>query len=63
MKELIKTQKYLLEKRAKIMKFLKNEGYNGDQIGQIFNIDRSGVSRILKSQEKYKKSVKNILKD
>lgn len=45
------------------MKFLKNEGYNGDQIGQIFNIDRSGVSRILKSQEKYKKSVKNILKD
>ena len=61
MKEVIGTKKHLLVKRAKIIKFLKTEGYSGEDIGVIFNINRSGVSRILKLSEQYKKSVKNLL--
>ncbi len=56
-------KKHLLMKRAKIIKFLNTEGYSGEEIGVIFNIDRSGVSRILATAEKYKISAKNILKD
>jgi len=55
-------KKHLLAKRAKIIKFLETEGYSGEDIGIIFNIDRSGVSRILKAEKKYKQSVKNMLK-
>ena len=57
------TKKHLLSKRAKIIKFLESEGYNGEDIGVIFNINRSGVCRILAAEKKYKKSVKNLLKD
>lgn len=63
MKEIIKTKKHLLVKRFKIIKFLMQEGYNGQDIGTIFNIDKSVVSRILSAGERYKKSVKNLLKD
>ena len=62
MKEIITTPKYLLSKRAKIIKFLKNEGYSGADIGIIFNIDRSGVSRILATEKKYKEFIKLKLK-
>ena len=57
------TKKHLLSKRAKIIKFLQTEGYSGEDIGIIFNINRSGVSRILAAEQKYKTSVKNMLKD
>lgn len=63
MKELIQTKKLLLVKRFKIIKFLQSEGYNNQDIGTIFNIDRSRVLRIIKEGEKYKNSVKNLLKD
>lgn len=63
MKQIIPIKKHLLVKRAKIMKFLKKEGYSGEDIGIIFNINRSGVSRILASEKKYKGLVKKILSD
>jgi len=63
MKEVIGTPKYLLSKRARIIKFLKKEGYSNPDIALIFSIDRSWVSRILKNEAKYKGLVKNILKD
>jgi len=63
MKERIKTQKYLFSKRAKIMTFLQAEGYTGEQIGQIFNIDKSRVSRLLAKEKIYKGLVKSMLSD
>lgn len=63
MKKEIGTKKHLLVKRFKMIKFLKSEGYNGQDIGTIFNIDKSVVSRILSAGERYKKSVNNFLKD
>ncbi len=63
MKKLIPTKSHLLVKRAKLIKFLKVEGYNGEEIGQIFNLDKSVISRILTENEKYKKSVKKLLVD
>lgn len=63
MKEVITTPKHLLSKRAKIIKFLKDEGYSGADIGIIFNIDRSGVSRILSAEKKYKEFIKLKLTD
>lgn len=62
MKEIIGTKKHLMVKRAKMIKFLKEEGYSGAEIGEIFNIDRSSVSRILAFSEKYKILAKNLLK-
>lgn len=60
----IQTSKiHLLVKRAKIIKFLKEEGYDGSEIGEIFNIDRSTVSRILATERKYKGLVKKTLAD
>jgi len=61
--KVITTKKHLLVKRAKIMKFLVSEGYSGTDIASIFNIDKSGVSRILAAEERYKKSVRNLLAD
>lgn len=63
MPQVIPIKKHLLVKRARIMKFLKKEGYSGEDIGIIFNIDRSGVSRILAMEKKYKGLVKDILSD
>lgn len=63
MSEQIKTPKFILSKRAKIMKFLKKEGYSLADIGIMFNIDRSRVLRILETEAKYKGLVKDILKD
>lgn len=63
MAQIIPTKKHLLVKRFKIIKFLESEDYNYEEIGTIFNIDRSVVSRMLKEGERYKKSVNNILKD
>lgn len=54
---------HLAVKRFKIMKFLLTEKYAISEIASIFNIDRSVASRILSDGEKYKKSVKNMLKD
>jgi len=56
-------KKHLLAKRAKIIKFLKDEGYSGEDIGIIFNIDRSGVSRILAAESLYKELNKKLLSD
>lgn len=63
MKKIIGTKKHLLVKRFKMIKFLKSEGYNNEEIGIIFNIDRLSIFRILQAGEKYKKSTKNLLKD
>jgi predicted transcriptional regulator len=63
MKQIIPTPKYILSKRAKIMKFLKEEGYTGSDIAVMFNIDKSGVSRILKAEKNYKEFVKLKLQD
>jgi DNA-binding CsgD family transcriptional regulator len=63
MKNITPNKKHLLSKRAKIIKFLQGEGYTGEDIGVIFNIDRSGVHRILKAEAKYKGLVRDILKD
>jgi len=44
------TKIHLLVKRKELIEQLNKEGYNGSEIGQIFNIDRSSISRILKVQ-------------
>lgn len=56
-------KKHLLVKRAKIIKFLESEGYNGEEIGIIFNIDRSSILRILRNYKKYKEFAKITLSD
>jgi len=61
MKQIIPTKKHLLVKRAKIINFLETEGYSGEEIGIMFGIDRSTVSRILDASKQYKNSVKNLL--
>jgi len=48
----IKTKKHLLVKRLNMIKLLRLEGYNGEEIGSIFNINRSGISRILNKKKK-----------
>lgn len=63
MKQIKGTKPHLLVKRFKIMKFLESEGYNNEEIGDIVNMNRVQVFRALKAGEKYKKSVKNLLKD
>jgi len=63
MKQIIPDKIHLLVKRSKIIRFLQSEGYDGEEIGVIFGINRSTVSRILKADKQYKVSVKNILKD
>lgn len=54
---------HLAVKRFKIMKFLLTEKYSIAEIASMFNVDRSVASRILSDGERYKKSVKNMLKD
>ncbi len=44
------TKMYLLVKRTSIIKSLKKEGYSGSDIGVIFNIDDSAVSRIINNK-------------
>ena len=61
MKKVIPVKKHLLVKRSKIMKFLISEGYSMTDIGIMFNINKSNVSRILASSEKYKGLVKTML--
>lgn len=63
MKQLTGPKKHILVKRFKIAKFLKSEGYNNEEIGTIFNMDRIQVFRLLKAGERYKNSIKNLLKD
>ena len=63
MPEIIKTPKYLLVKRAKIIKFLKQENYSSSDIARIFNIDKSAISRILATEKNYKDVARNLLKD
>ena len=63
MKDKNTTQQFLLSKRAKIIKFLKTEGYTGEHIARIFNIDRSMISRILRDEANYKGLVRSVLKD
>ncbi len=57
----IPIKKHLLVKRAKIIKFLKSEGYSGEDIAAMFNVHRSWISRILNEEKEYKGSVKNML--
>lgn len=59
----ITIRKHLLVKRAKIIKFLKQEGYSGADIAIIFNIPESSISRILSAEAKYKGLVKEVLSD
>jgi len=61
MKKIIGTKKHILVKRFKLIKFLISEGYNEGEIGEIFNINRSTVSRIIATGEKYKGIVKSVL--
>ena len=42
------TKKYILELRKALMHQVKNEGHDNIVIAQIFNIDTSAVSRILR---------------
>ena len=63
MKKNITTKKYLLVKRAKIIKFLKTENYINSDIAIIFNIPESSITRILASESKYKGLVKKVLED
>ncbi len=56
-------QIYLLNKRAKIIKFLKKEGYVNSDIAFIFNIHPSGVTKILQAEKKYKEFAKLQLSD
>lgn len=51
-------QIYILNKRAKIMKFLRKEGWTDTQIAQMFYIDPSVVNRILITEKKYKEFAK-----
>lgn len=46
------TKKYCLEKRAELIILLKKQGYNGADIGIVFNIDRSVVNRIISTHYK-----------
>ncbi len=57
------TKRHLLSKRAKMIKFLKKEGYDGDEIATIFSIDKSAISRILSTESKYKGIVRLKLSD
>ena len=59
----VPVKKHLLAKRAKIIKFLIKEGYSGQDVAVIFNIDRSGISRILTAEKNYKEFAKKLLKD
>ena len=43
------TQIRLLVKRGEIIKQLEEEGYNNADIGRIFNVDKSVISRIIKT--------------
>jgi transposase len=63
MKLITGTQIILLNKKAKIMKFLRAEGYTDTQIAEIFNVNKSTVNRVIVAAEKYKKSVKKLLSD
>lgn len=62
MAEIIAPKKHLLVKKAKIIKFLKSEGYNGQEIGYIMNLDRSQISRIISASNKYKITIEKVLK-
>ena len=62
MKKQITTHKYLLSKRAKIIKFLKSENYCGADIAVVMNLPESSISRILSTEAKYKGLVKKMLK-
>lgn len=63
MPQVTPTQKYILSKRAKIIKFLKEEGYINADIALIFNIDPSSITRILQTEKNYKGLVKEKLKN
>lgn len=63
MKKLTATKKHILVKRFKLIKFLKSEGYNNEEIGLMFNMDRLQIFRVLQAGERYKVSIKNLLKD
>lgn len=63
MAEIIKAKKYLLVKKYQIVKFLDGEGYNGEDIGFIMNLNRSQISRILTNGKNYKDSVRKLLSD
>lgn len=63
MPQISTTKKYLLVKRAKIIKFLKTEGYSQEDISTMFNIDKSAISRILRIEKNYKEVAKKLLSD
>lgn len=56
-------KRHLLNKRAKIIKFLKKEGYPNADIAIIFSIDPSVVTRILVAEKNYKEFAKLELSD
>lgn len=63
MAQIVKTKKHILVKRYKLIKFLSDEGYNNEEIGIMFNLDRSQILRILVAGKKYKGLVKELLSD
>lgn len=46
------TKLHLLEERNELMWFLDYRGFNGQEIGEIFNVDRSWVREILTRKPK-----------
>lgn len=47
-----KEKKHLIDKRNELVYALDHQGYNGQDIGTVFNIERSTVNRILKTKPK-----------
>lgn len=49
--EIETTKKHILEKRIKIMKTLREEGYSDMEIGEIVGLERTWVFRLLKRKQ------------
>ena len=65
MPRITKEKLHLIDKRAEIVYALDHQGYNGEEIGVIFNLHRSVISRVLKNKPKaykpkWEKVAKNI---
>ena len=43
---------HLYEKRTELVWALEFQGYSGEELGVIFNVDRAVISRILKKKPK-----------
>lgn len=54
-------KKYLKEKREELIFAISNQDYNNEDVGNIFNLNRATILRILKKKPKnYKPKWKKI---